>query len=755
MTSNGTGLVELKLATGGVVRVETLAEDLFRVRLRPDEKFKEAALVRYGIFRDNWPAVKRDVEETGDVVTIRTQSAALSISQTDGKVTLRDGAGKVLLKQAEPPFSDPEEGFNAEFELFHDERFYGLGDETREQIQKRGHRAEMWTKNVECYLPIPFLMSSRGWGLLLNSTWRHYFDLGHEKPDRMRFGAKGGELDYYLFVGAGLLALLDRYTDLTGKAAVLPLWAYGLTWVCHIQAGERDVLDDCLNYRREHIPCDLVGLEPGWMESMYDYTVEKKWHPDRFYIPWWAPTGPGTFSAAMKRLGFKLSLWLCCDYDITHYEEQLLRGEVVSGQDVAERRHEDDEVKDPHLVANLMDKLTKPDEPWFEHLKPFIDQGARAFKLDGANQINFHPDRKWGNGMDDEEMHNLYPLLYGKQMSLGFRDYTGKRAMIYTPGGYAGIQQFCATWAGDTGGGHKPLVSMLNHGLAGHSNVSCDMETLSPAGIHSGFFQAWSQLSGWAYYKQPWFLGEKLQPIFTYYARLRYRLLPYIYSLAHVAAGTGLPMMRAMPLAFPDDPQSDGLLTQYMFGDAFLVAAFTDQIHLPEGRWIDFWTGDVHDGPKDFAPPVPEDRGGPLFVRAGAIIPQGPDMDYVGQKPFETLSLHVWPHGESAFTLYEDDGETYAYLKGDIAVTKITCSASDGQVTLTIAPRSGHYDGMPAKREFDVLLYRDSAPSEVKVDGRTLEPSAWRYDEETRAVRLQVAEDPGRSKPILVLCAWK
>lgn len=114
-----------------------------------------------------------------------------------------------------------------------------------------------------------------------------------------------------------------------------------------------------------------------------------------------------------------------------------------------------------------MDPYTKVDEPWFEHLKKFVDQGARCFKLDGANQIVDHPDRKWGNGMDDEEMHNLYPLIYGKQMSQGYADYTGRRSMIYSASGYAGIQRFCASWAGDTGGGPKPLATCSTMAIPG------------------------------------------------------------------------------------------------------------------------------------------------------------------------------------------------------------------------------------------------------------------------------------------------
>ena len=140
--------------------------------------------------------------------------------------------------------------------------------------------------------------------------------------------------------------------------------------------------------------------------------------------------------------------------------------------------------------------------------------------MDGARQVNEHPDRKWGNGMDDEEMHNLYPTLLNQQMHQGFKEHTGRRPMIYSSGGYTGLQQYAATWAGDTGGGPKPLVSMLNHGLSGHANVSCDMDVFTPMGIHFGFLQAWSQVCSWAYWRHPWLLGDKLLPIFKTYARL-------------------------------------------------------------------------------------------------------------------------------------------------------------------------------------------------------------------------------------------
>jgi len=746
---------DIRLANGGILRVQVLTPQTFRIRLRQDDRFPEPSMIRYGILRSDWPEVDVTIGESETTVTFQTAAASLAVDKADGQATLRDAEGQVLTQDMTPPWSDAERGFGAEFSLADGERLYGLGDVTRERIQKRGYKTIMWVRNVASYVPIPYVMSSRGWALFLNTTWRHYFDLGATQPDRLRFFGQQGELDYYLFVGSDYPALLNLYTDVAGKPHLLPQWGYALTFVCNQQANAREMLDDCLNFRREDIPCDLVGLEPGWMEKHYDFSTEKKWHPERFYLPHWAPKGPQTFLGAAERLGFKMSLWLCCDYDLT-FEEERRAGAAGHPPAQIAPPHPDDFEQDKHFRERRMDPITKPEEPWFEHLKQFVDQGVSAFKLDGANQVLAHPDRKWGNGMDDEEMHNLFPTVLNKQMHLGFKEQTGRRPMVYSSGGYAGIQQYSATWAGDTGGEAKPLTSMLNHGLSGHVNTSCDMHVFSAEGIHFGFLQSWSQVCSWAYWRHPWLLGDKLLPIFKHYADLRYKLLPYLYSTAHEASHTGMPIMRAMPLVAPNDPRSDELLMQYMLGDAFLVAAFTNQVHLPEGEWIDYWTGQRYQGPQDVTCNLPEDRGGPLFVRAGAIIPMGPVMDYVGQKPVDRLSLHVYPQGESRFTLYEDDGISFAYQQGEVARTESVCSADGQQVKLTISPRQGEYEGMPAGRSYDVYLYVGTAPTQVSVNGAARErgcgPQNWEYDADSGAVHLWVAEDAGRSEAVIIRC---
>jgi alpha-glucosidase len=770
--------IQFILESGSAVRVTAITPHVFRLRQRDDGVFPEPGLVRYGVVETDFADVPLSISEEDGALMLDTGQAVLLINRQDGSVTLRDASGKVLLQNAEPPLSDPHVGFSAAFTLTDDERLYGLGDETRDRLNKRGHETPIVLRNVVSYVPIPFLMSTAGWAIFLNSTWFHHVDVGAKQADRLVYSANKGELDYYLIAGETLPLLLDRYTEITGRPTLLPLWGYGLTYVMDDRGVRaRDVLYEAREFRKEGIPLDLIGLEPEWMETMYDFSTEKKWDPTRFHQPEWMPhQREGGFTAALKNMGFKLSLWLCVDYDVTEYEEHLLRvaqtskfalddggdAELGSSPDAAEThaemssietRYDEDIVKDPHFVPAYQDRITKRGEPWFEHLKKFVDNGAGAFKLDGSNQICFHPDRKWLNGMEDEEVHNLYPVLLAKQMSRGFEEYTGRRPMIYTAGGYAGIQQYAATWAGDTGGGEKPLVCSLNHGLSGHSNTSCDMQVWNAQGIHFGFLQPWSQILCWHQYNQPWFLPEAMQEIFKFYARLRYRLLPYLYSMAHVANRTGMPVMRAMPLVMPDDPRCDELLHQYMLGEWLLTSAFDEVIYLPEGRWIDYWTSKEFEGPMELKYLPPHDRGGPLFIKAGAIIPVWPDLDFIGQCPVESVGLEIFPSGHSEFTLYEDDGETEAYRRGEVVTTKITSDSGEEELTITIAPREGWYQGMLQRRAWVLAIHLAVRPESVMVnDVPVLEmDSGWCYDEEQGILSLKAVEDPSRQAPLVIV----
>ncbi|MBE5038984.1 glycoside hydrolase family 31 protein [Ructibacterium gallinarum] len=579
------------------------------------------------------------------------------------------------------------DGFSLTVFLSDRERLFGLGDESRETVMKRGRIADLWVRNAVCYGPVPFLISSENWALFVNCTYRMRFDLDSQGRNQVHITAEKGILDCYLFLGEDMKSLIGKYTKVTGRPLLLPRAGYGFTFVCNEEEGAHDVVNDCFQFRREEIPCDMVGLEPGWMETHYDFTTKKEWHPERFYFPTWVEknyAGTWSFLYNVKQMGFRLSLWLCCDYDLLWEEEQ-------EQLDCRANSYEGAEIMDDHFGhGSIMDKITVPGESWFTHLKRFVDQGVSAFKMDGANQVLEHPDRLWACRYTDDEIHNLYPVLLAKQMSRGFSEYTGRRAMIYTSALYAGTQRYAATWAGDTGGGPATLVSILNYAFCGHTNTTCDIDPSNVKSLHYGFLLPWSQILAWRNWHHPWLLGRKQEAIIRDYARLRSSLFPYLYSFAYAAWLTGIPIIRPMQLEYPQDERYDQTTNLYMLGDSLLVGAFDMNLSLPEGKWIDYFTNVIYSGEITYEPPA--GKGGALFVKPGAVFVTQTPKDYLDEETEEPLYIRMYPGGSGSFLLYEDDGDTMEYQKDIYAVTKMAFEdKGDGTAELTLFPPEGGY----------------------------------------------------------------
>jgi alpha-glucosidase (family GH31 glycosyl hydrolase) len=737
---------------GGSVRVDVLGDRLFRIRYSKSGAWTESALNRYKILASSFPAVPFTQNEEKGVFALKTSQASLAIRRTDGGLVFAGADGRTLTEQPAPVYKE-NGGYDVRFGLAKDERIYGLGDVSRDNVMRRGGRYEVWVLNVTSYIPIPMALSSRGWGMLMNTTWRNTFDVGKSDPDAMICTAARSDVDYYLFCGADYRALLETYTSLTGRPALLPVWGYAFTYVCNQNIDAFNLVNEAMEFRRQDMPCDVIGLEPGWMSKNYDQSTKKTWHPQRFPIPYWAPKGPHTFLGALARKGFKLSLWLCCEYDLSVYEEQCVAGTAArpdAARDAAangapEVWHDDRIEKEKGAKNAPAAAAAEGSEPWFSHLEKFVDQGVSCFKLDGCAQVVEHPKRAWGNGMSDEEMHNLYPVVYAKQMAQGFEAHAKRRSMVYSAGGYAGVQRFVATWAGDTGGGAKPLASMLNLGFSGHSNHSCDMDINSLEGIHFGFLQTWAQQNNWDYWYQPWLNKDELIPVFRAYDQLRYRLLPYLYSEAAEAAQTGYPVMRAMPLVYTDDPAWDACLGQYMLGDFLLVSAYAKQLRLPPGVWTDFWTGQRVQGPSVLPVKVGDGHGGALLVKEGAILPTWPVQTHVEKGWSPDVGLLVYPAAQSAFTLYEDDGVSLGYRTGAAARTRITCATAGRRVTLTIGAREGSFAGMPPTRTFTASIHVEAKPQAVALDGVAIADVGWDAVAKVATVTIPACGDRARS----------
>jgi alpha-glucosidase (family GH31 glycosyl hydrolase) len=249
---------------------------------------------------------------------------------------------------------------------------------------------------------------------------------------------------------------------------------------------------------------------------------------------------------------------------------------------------------------------------------------------------------------------------------------------------------------------------------------------LEMQGLHFGLFLPWVQINSWFSMMQPFYYDEPEQNIYRDYVQLRYNLMPYIYSAALEGALKGLPIVRSMPLMFPDDRNVDDMCYQYMFGDNLCVGIFSNEIYLPAGTWIDAWTGErIESRGETFTRSCPANRAGLLYIRDGAILPCQPKVQHIGTAPFETLVLRAFPAGKSSYTLYEDDGDSYGYEKGAVASTLMESEVDGDRVLLTVHPAEGTYEGMPGTRNYRFELALTRQPLTVKADGK--EMSEWRF----------------------------
>lgn len=749
---------KVKINDGLTVSVEACSESIFRIKVSPRKDFTESLMERYELIKTDWSEVKTDISDKGGVWTLKTPEYSLAINKKTGVMTVKDAKGGKVIREVR--FLPEKEGLCGEMRSFinekyadlkvadngggiigddngkfgevdkHEipaadavsilsismedgERFYGGGSTSRDHIQHRGEFLRMWTTYQQTEIPMPFMMSSRGWGVYNNSTRKSFFDIGNQQKTKFNIINTFDEADFFLMMGKDMPAILNEYTLVTGRTYVLPKWAYGLCFGPNMREEQFDILNDAVRFRQFDVPCDVFWLEPQWMEKRYDFSTKKKWNYNRFSPePYWLQDQyPKTmhnrlFIGKLRSMGFHLGLWLCEEYDLSIQEEDIIAertGGKLSGQ-----------------------------EHWMDHLTVFMDQGVEGFKLDPARTIDNHTNWEYYNGRTDKEMHNLNQVLLPKQMRELGRKYNGKRTWHHYCGGWSGTQHWTASTSGDNGGGKTALYDQLNLGMSGFLNTSCDVMSvpreLEMQGLHFGLFLPWVQINSWFSMMHPFYYAKEEQDIYRYYVKLRYSLAPYIYSMALEAAQNGMPIVRSMPLCFPDDRNCDDMTYQYMFGDNFCVGIFTNEIYLPKGTWTNAWSGEkiVSKG-ETFTREYPSDRAGLLFIREGAIIPTQPDVEYLGARPFDRVILKVYPHGDSAYTMLDDDGESYEYENGGVASTLFESHERDGGVEVVVNPVQGSFKGMPSEREYSFRIQRDSRPASVSLNGAAVQD--WTYED--------------------------
>jgi alpha-glucosidase len=743
--------VVISLKNNKFLSIQTCSDKIFRVRVSDKDVFPLSLMERYEILKTSWPGVKTTSKTEKKNIIVQTEGYQLNVDSETGDLSINDSKGKMIIdkmhvyhygtqtnctdlsKSLIKYFGDVSHGggiigdnnYTAgknvsdnqtasapsvlEIPLAPGERFYGGGATSRKNIQHRGEVLRMWATYQRTEITMPFLMSSNGWAIFNNTTSLNYFDIGRYDKDKLFVFNTNGDIDFYIMLGSSMEESINLYTTITGKPYLLPKWAYGLAFGGNTMEDQFGLMNDAIKFREEKIPCEIIWIEPQWMAKYYDFSTSKDWDLKKFPAePFWEAKQPEKyehnllFVSRLHKLGFKLALWLCIDHDLSIEAEDKLAAK--SGKPQSGQVH------------------------WFPHLTKFLDQGVDGFKLDPGRTLDEHPDRIYYNGYTDKEMHNLNQVLLPKQMYETFREHKGIRSFHHYCGGYSGTQHWGASTSGDNGGGKDALFDQLNLGLSGFVNTSADvMEDKDTKGaIHMGFFLPWVQVNSWYALHHPWYLAPLEKETFRYYAQLRNSLFPYIYSAALQGSQTGMPVLRAMPIAYPDDRKADNLIYQYMFGENLLVSVFSDSIYLPKGNWINYWTGEKLSGSRTVKSKVPDNRGGLLFIRGGAIIPFQKPSQYIGEQTLDTLIVKVYPDKHSSYTLWEDDGLTFDYEKGILSKTLFECNETEKKTTLTIHPVEGSFSGMFKSRTWQLEIEIHQKPLKVILNGQTVEN--WQFD---------------------------
>lgn len=671
-------LAELPGRSLATVRLVVVGAKIVRVLARPGE----AAIVppssemlvnrEDGVPSWSW-------REDGETVCLETDALRLVVDKSPWQLRFYDRAGRLLTRTGrgvyttDCPVKDldvyplgwaviPATGDRLTCESWrfrHDEHFYGLGEQFG-AVDRRGREFRLWTTDVagavndRHYKPIPFCWSTGGYGFFVHTARPTQWLVGNRSHQDVTFCYSHDLMDYFFLHGPSPKEILAGYTHLTGRAPRVPNWSFGL-WMSRCSySSSQQVLGIAREMRRREVPCDVLHIDSNWFTR--NAVCDWRFDGERF------PDPPGLF-AELASLGFKATLWQFPYISEGNplFAEAKAKGYLIHRADgTLPSIGAADEPVAPGSAGDrcgILD-LTNPEaRSWYrDRLLPLLQAGAAAIKADFGEATPVEGDYQ---DHDPEEMHNLYPLLYSKLVFELTREFQGDgEALIWVRAAYAGSQRYPVHWSGDPECDWNAMAGSLRGGL------SLGLSGFTYWSVDLGGFQGrpdpqlyirWAQMGLLASHarahgappREFWEFGPEALRIIGDYVRLRYRLLPYLVSESCRAAAAGLPVLRHLVLDFPDDPAAPHIEDQYLLGESLLVAPVLcpeneRSVYLPRGDWYDFWTKKRLAGERWLRCVAPLERL-PLFVRAGSIVPFGPDLQYTGEKPWEPLTLEVYP----------------------------------------------------------------------------------------------------------------
>ncbi len=752
------------------VTLTVCTPEILRLQMCPDAQLKNVT----GLLdiKDDWAPSAFTLTETPEAVSIDTGSLRIEFQKNPWKYAVYDKKGQIVVQEhvndvdTQGNFRGLPLGFtttggkfhrsNETFALPEDESFYGFGERFT-KLNKLGLRVNGWMVNAwgagtdDTHKPIPFVMSTRGYGIFANTTFRNRWDMGSRSVVSYTLLVDDPRLDFFILYGPSLKQVLARYEEVTGWPAFPPKESFGVWFTISGRAtGDAAALALAKKFREMDLPMDyftsVVNIQTTNQEE--ELAIARQ------------------MSAELGKLGIKIGLrvdpFLNLESEIA--QEAKARGYVLTREDgspydgplvrentgppapgtsnkiehTLEAVERDDDWRARYYKANrvpgLLPDFSNPAafKWWKDKVSGYMKAGCF-----GVGMSDFGEDNSiaasYYNKRSGLEMHNLYTLLYHKATFEAVVESSGHRGLINARSGTAGMQRYPICWSGDPNCEWEEMASTLRGGLSiGLSGVpfwSNDTGGFNSRGGHltpelyirwsqMAMFQSHVRFNGFPAYvahqpftlRVPWAFGERAIENYRKYAKLRYRLLPYIYSHAYNATQTGLPMMRAMVLEFQDDPSTYELQDQYMFGDALLVAPVCKPInqrivYLPKGSWYDYETGNEYTGP-NYLHIEPALEVLPLYVRENSMIPMGPDMAYIGERPFNPITLDIWLSSEAECAVYDDDERSHTQ-----EIVKCRASKKGARITLKVGA-SG--------KTYIAKFNKTGRPKRVSLNGKTM-----------------------------------
>jgi len=542
--------------------------------------------------------------------------------------------------------------------------------------------------------------------------------------------------------------MLHNYQTLTGFCPMMPRSAYGLhlgsysggTWKHEKEASQQYNVNLVKRMRKEGIPFDLLWLDSTWriFNSRYGnggctFEFQPQFTDPKAMID-------AIYAEHVDMFGLHIRSILDDGKNDNLFEKGQKAG-VFYPQSRTEG------------VVNFFDQKSV-DWWWKNAVMKIASLGVKFVKTDVGGALRFDKNAQVDGDFKAEELHNLFPIPYAKAPYEKFAEYNNQRGFNHTREGYAGIQRYPFIWAGDWGTEwqwFEPVIrGGLNIGLSGvgyWSHCMGGFEQYSP--YDNDLYIRWCQfgllspvsiLFGMDHprYHEPWTYGDESMKIFIKYDSLRYTLIPYIYSNAYKMYKTSRPLMTPLLFDYQQDELTYRISDQYMFGKGMMICPVTNKgalsrpVYFPGNKWVDFWTGERIAGRQWKSFLTPPDLM-PIFIKEGAIIPQQPAMQYLGEKLVDEITLLVYPSGHSSYSFYEDDGKSMDYQKGIFAMTEITSNENNGSWQLNISKTTGKYQ--PAKRTYRIEAFYGQKPKSVSINGNRLletdnsSAEGWIYDD--------------------------